>query len=803
MRHDKGTRADCQTATATASPSRPPSALKRGLDLLKLGFWVVAIHPSKKRPIGKGWGLERWDEGRLRSAFEQYPDAGIGICLGPGRAPHGGDVIDLEGDGDEAEESLRTLLGGEIPETTAWSSRRGEHNLFIVDLDRLQRVLVAAGAVEGTDEKGKGAWHLPELPGLEFRTGGKKADGTAKQIQSVVPPTPGDDGEPRRWTSSPKGGVADLPESVYAFLEQLGATRKQAEPKPAAKRGPRKTSSDVRNGYAQAALDKECDAIESATEGNRNNRLNVAAFSLGQLIGAQVLDQVGTEQALMESARRAGLGQAESIATIRSGIDAGMLKPRDLNGIGQGPPPPSPPPDGDGDDESQDSALAKMPRTDYGNAERLVARHGNKLRYCHPWGKWLRYDGRRWKIDDIGAVHRLAKSAARKVLMEASTIDDEEKRKAHVAWGFISESRAKIESMLAMATSEEGIPILPEDLDGDVWLFNCPNGTVDLKTGLLRGHRREDNITQLCPVTFDPSARCPLWDDTLHLFFGGDTELIDYVQRLCGYALVGVIRDHIMPIAYGKGSNGKSTILGTLLETFGPDYAMKCPPDMLMAKKNDSHPTERTDLFRKRLVVAIESDTGRRLNETMVKELTGGDRIRARRMREDNWEFKPTHTLMMATNHKPTIRGSDLGIWRRLKLIPFTVSVEGAKDDKSMPEKLLKELPGILAWCVRGCLKWQEKGLDEPEKVKEATKQYRLEQDVLASFLEEHTLQGPNYRVKCGELYARYKQEAEKGNEDVLSLTAFGESMRERGFETKRSNGKWYLGVALRDIQSD
>src|SRR5262245_11504483 len=166
-----------------------------------------------------------------------------------------------------------------------------------------------------------------------------------------------------------------------------------------------------------------------------------------------------------------------------------------------------------------------------------------------------------------------------------------------------------------------------------------------------------------------------------------------------------------MPIAYGLGSNGKSTILGTLLETFGKDYAMKCPPDMLMAKRNDSHPTDRADLFGRRPVVAIETEAGRLLNETMVKELTGGDRIRARRMREDFWEFSPTHTLMMGTNHKPKIRGTDRGIWRRIRLVPFTVTVDSLQEDRAMPEKLLAERPGILAWCVRGSLDWQARGL--------------------------------------------------------------------------------------------
>jgi putative DNA primase/helicase len=468
---------------------------------------------------------------------------------------------------------------------------------------------------------------------------------------------------------------------------------------------------------------------------------------------------------------------------------------------GSGPPPSSNGHQAD-DDGSLDARLAEMPRTDCGNGERFALRHGTELRYCHPWSKWLHYDGRRWKIDDVGAVRRLAKDTARLILKEASTISyDDERRKAHAKFAFATEAKERINAMIIMATSEEGIPILPDDLDRNGWLFNCPNGTLNLETGHLRGHRREDCITQLCPVEYDPSAECPLWEQTLRLFLAGDAELIDYLQRLCGYAMVGVIRDHILPIAYGSGNNGKSTILGTLLETFGPDYAMKCPPDMLMAKKQEAHSTDRTDLFRKRLVVAIETEAGRRLNETMVKELTGGDRIRARRMREDNWEFAPTHTIVMATNHKPVIRGTDKGIWRRPKLIPFTVSVEGNTDDKTMPEKLRAEQAGILAWCVRGCVAWQKRGLDEPAAVKLATEEYRREQDVLADFLEEHTVQGPQFRVRCGELHARYVQETEKGKQAVMSLTAFGEAMRERGFQTQRSMGKWYLGIALRDDQ--
>jgi P4 family phage/plasmid primase-like protien len=794
------------------------TALETALELLSLGYWPIVIHAAGatikardgdkiakgKEPIGSSWGTERRDERWLRNAFKAYRGAGVGICFGPGRAPDGGWLIDLEGDGPKAADSLATLFAGEVLTTVGWSSTRGGHTLFIAD-ERLLEALQRAGAKE---EKGikAGVYKLQDLPDLEWRVGGYKADGkTIKQVQSVVPPTPGTDREPRQWTNPPSAGLADLPAAAYAFLERLAESKRPAvKPIPHVASG-KATTPAIERAIAYAKT------IDPAVSGQGGHTKTFYAacrigpgFDLPEDVAFGILRDYFNPRC--EPPWSDGELRHKIEDAYRNEKRRGFLLDVPGNPRGSGPPAangPVPSTNGDGDDGSLDATLAGKPRTDYGNAERLVARHGHNLRYCHPWSKFLRYDGRRWIIDDIGAVHRLAKNAARKVIREASTIDDKDERKAHVAWGFTSESRARIESMLAMAASELGIPILPNEMNRDVWQFNCLNGTLDLRTGSLRGHRREDCITQLCPVPFDPSARCPHWDQTLKLFFGNDEKLIAYFQRLCGYALVGVIRDHIMPIAYGKGSNGKSTILGTLLETFGPDYAMKCPPDMLMAKKNDAHPTDRTDLFGKRLVIAIESDTGRRLNETMVKELTGGDRIRARRMREDNWEFQPTHTLMMGTNHKPTIRGTDRGIWRRLKLIPFAVSVEGDQDDKKMPEKLRQELPGILAWCVRGCLAWQENGLDEPDSVKEATKVYRQEQDVLASFLEEHTVQGPQYRVKCGDLYTRYKQEAESGNEFVLSLTAFGEMMRERGFETHKISVKWYLGLALRDVQPE
>jgi putative DNA primase/helicase len=236
--------------------------------------------------------------------------------------------------------------------------------------------------------------------------------------------------------------------------------------------------------------------------------------------------------------------------------------------------------------------------------------------------------------------------------------------------------------------------------------------------------------------------------------------------------------------------------VNTLLAMLGPDYATKAPPSLLMVKRTETHPTELTMLFRKRLVVAVESNEGARFNEALVKELTGGDRITARRMREDFWSFFPTHKVMLCTNHEPTIRGTDHAIWRRIRKVPFTVTIPDAEQDRELPAKLLEELPGILAWVVSGCLAWQSTSLEPPAEITSATKAYRDGQDVLGAFLEDECQEGSE--VKASDLYARYKGWAERTGESAVNQRRFGQAMNERGYKRKENHGKWYVGLKLR-----
>lgn len=594
----------------------------------------------------------------------------------------------------------------------------------------------------------------------------------------------------------------DVIDELYAWIKSRPEPAIAAEkPKPStpdAILAKQLTSSgDPVQSHAASALASEVATVAATGIGNRNLQLFKSAAALDELVNAGSLDAATVDRELRAAARSAGLSESEISQTLASARRKVGGKARDLSHVGKGRPaieladvPIEAVPD-------VDTRLAGLPRTDLGNAERLIARFGADLRYCPAWKNWFVWDGRRFAPDETGAVFRLAERTVRGMLHETATLDDADERKAHAGWQRASESRARIESMIKLAQTLDGVPVIHDDLDRDGWLLNCPNGTVDLRTGELRPHDRADLITQLCPVEYDPDAKCPLWDATLDLFFDGDDRLITYWQRLGGYFLTGVVREHVLPICYGTGANGKSTILGTLIAVMGKDYALQAPPSMLASHKHEPHPTVLADLFRKRLVVAIETEEGQTLNESLIKMLTGGDDIRARRLYQDHWSFTPTHTVVMATNHRPVIKGRDRGIWRRAKLIPFSVSLPPEQWDTTVKERLAAEYPGILAWAVRGCLAWREVGLHEPETITRATEAYQEEQDVIGSFLAAVAVTGPSYRVKAGKLYEAYRSWAEGAGEPVISLRKFGESLTERGFAKTNSGGIWYLGIGL------
>ena len=444
-------------------------------------------------------------------------------------------------------------------------------------------------------------------------------------------------------------------------------------------------------------------------------------------------------------------------------------------------------------------------RTDLGNAERFVDKHGESFRYCFPRKKWLAWDGKRWAIDQSGRVMRAAKATVNS-MWHASWAEG----KGDVVRQFVSRSSNKksLEAMVGLATSERGIPVMPDDLDRHPWLLNCANGTVDLRTGERRPHTPADMLSVLCPTAYQPNADCPTWEGFLHGVLQ-TKDLVDFMQRMMGYCLTGDVREQLLLIFYGCGSNGKTTFLNGFMDALGPDFSMQAARGLLLAKRADAHPTELADLFGKRFVVCAETDDGKRLAEATVKQLTGGDRIRARRMKEDFWEFTPTHKVVLCTNHKPEVQGTDHAIWRRLALVPFGVQFwnpdrgetgpDELRQDKTLSKKLRAEREGILAWAVRGCLEWQANGLQVPHEVRAATDHYRRDQDTIAAFLSEQCLKDTQCSVQSTSLYNSYATWAERSGEFKLSQKKFGGQMTERGFDRYQNNGVWYRGIALRE----
>jgi putative DNA primase/helicase len=438
--------------------------------------------------------------------------------------------------------------------------------------------------------------------------------------------------------------------------------------------------------------------------------------------------------------------------------------------------------------------------TELGNARRLVLARGRDFRHCFPWRRDLVWDGTRWIEDNTQQIVRWAKAVIRDIYREASETLDGDDRTNLLAHGRRSEADKAIKAFVNLARSEPTIPVLPEQMDADPYLFNVANGTLNLRTGELHKPRREDLLTKLAPVEFVPEAQCPTWIAFLNKVMDGKADLIAYMQRCVGYALTGNVDEHCLWLLHGSGCNGKSTFLGTVLALLG-DYGLQAVSELLMARSHEAHPTERADLFRKRFVATIEVDQGKRLAESLMKQMTGGDRIRARRLYQDFFEFEPTHKIFLAANHKPEVAGTDLAVWRRIKLVPFVVTIAEHEKDKALAAKLRKELSGVLAWAVRGCLNWQQGGLGEPKEVRQATDEYRQEQDSVQQFIDACCFVNREARAGATPLYEAYL--AWSGNKG-MSQKAFGTKLGEKGFAVKAGHGnvQFRVGIGLQKQSS-
>ena len=445
-----------------------------------------------------------------------------------------------------------------------------------------------------------------------------------------------------------------------------------------------------------------------------------------------------------------------------------------------------------------------FPLTDAGNAELFAALYGHILRFDHARNRWLIWEEHRWAPDSDGEVRRLAKKAARVRYRTALDIEDLDLRGKTASSAVRSESRQRLDACLALARSEHPIADSGMTWDPDPYLLGVANGVVDLRTGMIRSGHPDDRLTMQVPVQYDVKAECPRWQQFLHQVFQRDEELIGFVQRALGYSLTGSVREQVLFLCYGTGSNGKSVFLDMLRNVLG-DYAMNIPFTVLELQQRPSLTNDLASMAGRRLVTSSETNESTRLNEARIKALTGGDPITARFLYSESFTYEPVAKFWLAVNHLPRVRDDSYGFWRRVRVLPFNEQFTGDDADKGLPFKLLEELPGILNWGVQGALNWRLVGLAPPSAVMTATQAYRKDNDELDGFVADCCVVADGVRAEPGHLFSEYQRwSKEQGilERHRLGSRSFGTRIRERFGDSVSSNGKrYFLGIGLKANQ--
>ncbi len=442
--------------------------------------------------------------------------------------------------------------------------------------------------------------------------------------------------------------------------------------------------------------------------------------------------------------------------------------------------------------------LEEWLRTDAGNVEYFAKQFSGKVKYNCTIGKWMEYDNMRWNSNrGNGAAERHFSDLGKVIwqsIAHSSSAGDREKL---LKWGEYVNSARGLRNGLSLAKSHKDIEVFATDFDQDPYMLNCEDGTIDLHSGQLQPHRADDKITQLAPVRFKEDTGIELWMNCLKTWHSGDMETIEYLQELAGMCLTGDTSSRVFPIFYGSGKNGKSVFLDTLMGILG-DYATVAPRTLLKQTRYDAHPTELAGLFGKRLVLASETEQ-MRLKVDVVKSMTGDKRITARFMRGDFFDFTPTHKTILVSQHLPIITETADAIWDRVHKLGWEVRITDAKQDTHLLGKLEKEWPGILKWCVEGCLKWQQDGtLKRTKSIREQTETYRKEQRPLSDFIEDMCVIGLGCFVPLSELYVAYK-----GWRDYAeTFREFNKQMRDLSYRSKErkintKTVKCWIGLGL------
>lgn len=721
------------------------------------------------------------DVGKITTWWARWPNANIGIRTGQ---PSGIVVVDVDPPDGETTLELLEQVHTPLPETVrAVTGRDGMHYLFAYD-----DILSGRGAALGVnvDVKAEGGY-------------------------IVAPPSMGEQGRPYMWLDAPEDiEPAPLPGWVPAVIAE-----RRARPERPARSGAPVVPSAPSAGttpLAAGALRNLVDEVSHTPEGGgphggRDNGLFHAAARMGEFVAGGQITEGEVRDALTTAGITCGLPDRDVARAIASGLTSGAEQPQypepgktHLRVVSE-----ERPTSGASDAHPADRApsgtnveiLADGFRaTESGNANRFVRASDGRARYVHAWGKWIVYDDSGvWRVDYGDAlVTELAKSVAQQMFTEALNAGHTTgQRDALLKAARAAEKATSIAAMIKLARAIPGVLVDHQALDNNIWLLNVTNGTIDLRTGVLRAHDPDDLLTLQAPTAYDESAVAPLWSSCL-LRWQPDPAMRSYLQRVIGTGATGQPVEHLF-INLGPGGNGKGKFYGAVAQVLG-DYVVIPHKSLLTVTKHEQHDTIKARLFRARLAIASETDTNDRIDEAKVKDITGGDLLEARRMREDPWKFKPSHTMVMHTNHRPRVRGTDEGVWRRLRLIPWNVSIPKVEQDDQLATKLTEEASGILNWIVRGAREWHEHGLEEPAPVVEATASYRADEDSLAAFVEEYCELHPSYRVAMPDLWKAYEEWCQSSGADPVTKTTFGKMLNERGYDITKDR-RYRTGLRL------
>ena len=460
---------------------------------------------------------------------------------------------------------------------------------------------------------------------------------------------------------------------------------------------------------------------------------------------------------------------------------------------------------------NEDKTKKIMPRSwdDQGRGLRMRDQFATVLKFNAVDKKWFFFNGSYWQ-EDIGnqrvelAAERVANSIKKeKPELSFSTKTDEDK--AMNEWyRFQKDSRSHMAKMHMIDEFKKYVIVKHGEFDKEDMLLNTESGYVDLSSGELHDHDIDKKFSHQTVAEYSDNVDAPLWEKFLNQIFNNDEELIHYVQKAIGYSFTGSVDEQCLFILNGRGRNGKSVFSNVVSDVAG-NYAKQMNVQTIVAKKNQSG-SANSDIARlegARIVTSSELNEGDRFDESLVKQLTGGDKILARFLYGSEFEYKPKFKIWMATNHLPIIRGTDDGIWRRIKIIPFNIQIPKEKVDKKLEYKLKAEYTGILNWIVQGAIMWQQEGLEDPEAVTKVIETYRAEMDPLDAFLEECCTTGQNYSIKAREMYDAYHEWAKESEEYKMSMTKFGREMSKKLLRVKKRDGWYYVGLKLKEPDSD